>query len=87
MALTELSKVASEDNNYQEVVNIVLSGKYDSKELRKLHKDHPAHQYSAQWASIGVHGIFLTYHGRMVVPVAKKCFPTCTYNTRVNQKH
>ena len=87
MALTELSKVASEDNNYQEVVNIVLSGKYDSKELRKLHKDHPAHQYSAQWASIGVHGIILTYHGRMVIPVAKKCFPTCTYNPRVNQKH
>ena len=45
MALAELSKVASEDNNYQEVVNIVLSRKYDSKELRKLHKDHPAHQY------------------------------------------
>lgn len=72
MALAELSKVKSKDKNYQEIVNIVLSRKYDSKELRKLHKDYPDHQYSAQWDSLGVHRIFLTYHGRMVFPVAAR---------------
>ena len=72
MALAELSKIASEDKDYREVVTTVLSGQYDGKLLRNLHKHHPAHQYSAQWDSLAVHGIFLTYHGRMVVPVAAR---------------
>ena len=52
------------------MVNTVLSRKYDGKLLRTLHKHHPAHQYSAQWDSMSVHGIFLTFHGEMVVPAA-----------------
>ena len=46
MALAELSKIASEDKDYQEVVRTVLSRKYDGKLIRNLHKHHPAHQYS-----------------------------------------
>ena len=57
MALAQLSRVASEDKDYQEVVNIVLSRKYEGKLLRTLKKQCPAHQYSAQWD-----GIFLTFH-------------------------
>ena len=72
MALAELSKIASEDKNYQEVVTRVLSGQHDRKLLRNLHKHHQAHRYSAQWDALSVHGIFLTYHGRMVVPVAAR---------------
>ena len=49
MALAELSRIASEDKDYQEVVDIVLSRKYEGKLLRTLNKQHPAHQYSAQW--------------------------------------
>ena len=47
MALAEVSKIAFEDKDYREVVNTVLSGQYDGKLLRNLHKQHPAHQYSA----------------------------------------
>ena len=72
MALAELSKIASKDKDYQEIVTTVLRGKYDGTKLRTLHKDHPAHQYIAQWDSLAVHGIFLTYHGRMVVPVVAR---------------
>ena len=72
IALAELSNIASKDSKYQEVVTTVLDGKYDGKKLKSLHKDHPAHQYSAQWDSLAVHGIFLTYHGRMVVPTAAR---------------
>ena len=50
----------------------VLSRKYEEKLLRTLHKHHPAHQYSAQWNGMSVHGIFLTFHGWMVVPVAAR---------------
>ena len=66
MALAELSRVASEDKDYQEVVNTVLSRKYEGKLLRTLNKQHPALQYSAQWHGMSVHGIFLTFHGRMM---------------------
>jgi hypothetical protein len=40
MALAELSKIASEDKDYREVVTTVLSGQYDGKLLRNLHKHH-----------------------------------------------
>ena len=43
IALAELLKIASKDSNYQEVVTMVLSGKYGGKKLRSLHRDHPAH--------------------------------------------
>ena len=46
LALAELSRIASEDKDYQEVVNTVLSRKYDGKLIKNLHKNHPAHQYS-----------------------------------------
>ena len=72
MALAGLSRIASKDKDYQEVVNTVLSRKYDRKLLRTLHKHHPAHQYSAQWDGMSVHGIFLTFHGQMVVPAAAR---------------
>ena len=72
MALAELSRIASEDKDYQEVVNTVLSREYDGKLLRKLHKHHPAHQYSAQWEAMSFHGVFLTFHGQMVVPAAAR---------------
>ena len=47
----------------------ILSGKYDGKKIRNLHKSHPSHQYRSYWDSLAVSGIFLTYHGRMVVPM------------------
>ena len=72
MALAELSRIASEDKDYQKVADIVLSRKYEGKLLRTLNKQHPAHQYSAQWDGMSVHGIFLTFHGRMIVPEAAR---------------
>ena len=89
MALAELSRLASEDKDCQEVVNIVLSRKYEGKLLGTLNKHHPAHQYSAQWDGMSVHGIFLTFHRRMIVPAAtpEKCFLIYTYNTLASQKH
>ena len=72
LPLAELSRIASEDKDYQEVVSTVLNREYDGKLLRNLHKHHPAHQYSAQWEAISVHGIFLTFHGRMIVPAAAR---------------
>ena len=70
--MAELSKIASEDKDYQEVVKTVLDRQHDGKLIRNLHKHHPAHQYSAQWEAISVHGIFLTFHGRMIVPAAAR---------------
>ena len=72
MALAELSRIASEDKDYQEVVNIVLSRKYEGKLFRTLNKQHPAHQDSAQWDGMSVHGIFLTFHGRMILLAAAR---------------
>ena len=72
LALEELSRIASEDKDYQEVVKTVLSREYDGKLIRNLNKHHPAHQYSAQWEAISVHGVFLTFHGRMIVPAAAR---------------
>ena len=72
MALAELSRIATKDKDYQEVVDIVLSRKYEGKLLRTLNKQYPAHQYSAQWDGMSVHGIFLTFHGRMIVPAAAR---------------
>ena len=63
MALAELSRIASEGKDYQEVVDIVMSRKYEGRLLLTLNKQHPAHQYSAQWDRISVHGLFLTFHG------------------------
>ena len=39
MALAELSRIASEDKDYQEVVNIVLSRKYEGRLLRTLNNN------------------------------------------------
>ena len=72
MALAGLSRIASKDKDYQEVVNTVLSRKYDRKLLRTLHKHHPAHQYSAQWDGMSINRIFLMFHGRMIVPAAAR---------------
>ena len=72
MALAELSRIASEDKDYQEVVNTVLSRKYEGKMLITLHKHHLAHQYSAQWDGMSVNGIFLTFQGQMIVPAAAR---------------
>ena len=71
-ALEEMSNIAEADKDYQEVVTTVRSRQYDGKKIRKLHKAHPAHQYRSQWDSLTVNGIFLTYHGRMVVPEAAR---------------
>ena len=38
MALAELSRIASEDKDYQEVVDIALSRKYEGRLLRTLNK-------------------------------------------------
>ena len=67
-----MSKIAAADKDYQEVVTTVRGRQYDGKKIRNLHKSHPAHQYRSQWDSMTVDGIFLTYHGRMVVPEAAR---------------
>ena len=71
-ALEEMSKIAAADKDYQEVVTTVRRRQYDEKKIRNLHKSHPANQYRSQWDSMTVDGIFLTYHGRMVVPEAAR---------------
>ena len=71
-ALEEMSKIAAADTDYQEVVATIRGRQYDGKKIRNLHKSHPAQQYRSQWDSMTVDGIFLKYHGRMVVPEAAR---------------
>ena len=71
-ALEEMSNIAAADKDYQEVVATIRGRQYDGKKIRNLHKSHPANQYRSQWDSMTVDGIFLTYHGRMVVPEAAR---------------
>ena len=42
------------------------------KKIRNLLKSHPSHQYRSYWDSLAVSGIFLTCHGRMVVPMVAR---------------
>ena len=67
-AMAEISQIAAEDKDYQEVVTTLRSGPYNAKKIKNLHKSHPAQQYHSWWDSLAVEGVNLTYHGRMVVP-------------------
>ena len=72
-ALEGMTKIAEADGDYQEVVTTIHKGTYDGKKFKNLHKSHPANQYHSQWHhDIPVEGIFLTYHGRLVVPEAAR---------------
>jgi hypothetical protein len=69
-ALAEMSDVARADKDYQEVVTAVRSGLYDGKKIKNLRRSHPALQYRGQWDYMAVEDVFLTFHGRLVVPEA-----------------
>ena len=69
-ALAEMPDVARADKNYQEVVTAVRSGLYDGKRIKNLPRSHPALQYRGQWDYMAVEDVFLTFHGRLVVPEA-----------------
>jgi hypothetical protein len=71
-ALEEMSKIAAADKDYQEVVTTIRGRLYDGKKIKNIHKSHPANQYRSQWDFMAVEGIFLTYHGRLVVPEAAR---------------
>ena len=71
-ALAEMSNIAKADNDYQEVVTAVRSGLYDGNKIKNLRRSHPALQYRSQWDYMAVNGIFLTFHGRLVVPEAAR---------------
>ena len=70
--LTELSKVAIADKDYQEVIDVVRGGLYDGKKILNLRRDHPALQYRSQWDFMAVDGVFLTFHNRLVIPEAAR---------------
>jgi hypothetical protein len=71
-ALAEMSDVARADRDYQEVVTAVRSGLYDGKKIKNLRRSHPALQYRGQWDYMAVEDVFLTFHGRLVVPEAAR---------------
>jgi hypothetical protein len=71
-ALAEMSEVAKADKDYQKVVTAVCSGLYDGKRIKNLPRSHPALQYCGQWDYMAVEDVFLTFHGRLVVPEAAR---------------
>jgi hypothetical protein len=71
-SLAEMSDMAKADKDYQEVVTAVRSGLYDSKKIKNLRRSHPALQYRGQWDYMAVEDVFLTFHGRLVVPEAAR---------------
>jgi hypothetical protein len=62
-ALAEMSEVAKEDKDYQEVVTAVRSSLYDGKRIKNLRRSHPVLQYRGQWDYMAVEDVFLTFHG------------------------
>ena len=70
--LAEMYEVAKADKDYQEVVTVVRSGLYDGKKIKNLRRLHPVLQYRGQWAYMAIDGLFLTFHGCMVVPEAAR---------------
>lgn len=48
-ALEGMFKVAEADKDYQEIVTTIHSGSYEGKNIKNLHKSHPAWQYCSQW--------------------------------------
>ena len=70
LAISELSKAASDDLAYQEIMEAIKEEKF----LKDLNSDHPGHIYKSIWDSLGIDDRYglLTFHDRIVVPRSER---------------
>ena len=67
-----MSKIATADKEYQEVVTTNATGPMTGKRLKTYTNHIPHINNAVQWDSLAFEGIFLTFHGRLVVPEAAR---------------